>query len=180
MALLEEIMALESVHLHGPEHHMLVPCVLLTAWHNCGGDLDLPAALMEAVKRGKQVPGGACGYLGACGAAVGAGIFISILLGASPLSGENSAKPQAVTARCLARNAELGGPRCCKRTARTAVEEAAAYAAEETGIRMELSPVSCVYHEKNRECIGHACPWFPEGTVSKTETAGIRRGSDGK
>ncbi len=161
MKLLEEAMALKSVHLHGPEHHFLVPCVLLTAWRNCGGRLDLADALAEAVKRGRQVPGGTCGYHGACGAAVGAGIFLSILLGASPLTGEVWAQPQALTARCLLRNASLGGPRCCKRTARTAVEEAAAVAAELTGVSMPCAPVPCVYHDRNRECIGRSCPYYP-------------------
>ena len=30
---------LPDVHLHGPEHHGVVPCVLLTAYRNCGGAL---------------------------------------------------------------------------------------------------------------------------------------------
>ena len=62
LRLLEEVMALPAVHMHGPEHHAIVPCVLLTAYHNCGGGNDLKADLAAALKRGKQVPGGACGY----------------------------------------------------------------------------------------------------------------------
>mgnify|MGYP002869165356 CR=1 FL=1 len=70
-------MALPQVHMHGPEHHGIVPCVLLTAYRNNGGEVDLPSSLREAVRRAKQVPGGTCGYWGACGAAIGAGIDIS-------------------------------------------------------------------------------------------------------
>ena len=64
--------ALPGVHMHGPEHHGIVPCVLLTACANCGLELDLPAALAEAWARGKRLPGGSCGALGVCGAAAGA------------------------------------------------------------------------------------------------------------
>ena len=36
LLLLEEIMDLPSVHMHGPEHHAIVPSVLLTALRNNG------------------------------------------------------------------------------------------------------------------------------------------------
>ena len=48
IALLLEVFRLEDVHLHGPEHHGVVPCVLLTAYHNCGGQIDLARVLPEA------------------------------------------------------------------------------------------------------------------------------------
>ena len=44
------------LRMHGPEHHGIVPCVLLTACANCGLELDLPAALAEAWARGKRLP----------------------------------------------------------------------------------------------------------------------------
>ena len=161
MKLLEAAMALPGVHIHGPEHHALVPCVLLTAYKNCGGSLELPGSLTEAVKRGGKVPGGSCGYLGACGAAVGAGIFLSILLGSHPLNAEAWPKPQRLTAACLEKIAAAGGPRCCKRSARLAVETAAGFVRELTGLPMACASVSCIYTAKNRECIGGACPFAP-------------------
>jgi hypothetical protein len=160
--LLETVMANRAVHMHGPEHHSIVPCVLLTAYHNCGGELDLPRALREAARRGKQVPGGACGYLGACGAAVGAGIFASVALGASPLSGENWALSQQLTGECLIRNAELGGPRCCKRTSRTAVSAGVRFAAEHLGVTMEDERIPCAYARRCSECLKAGCPYYPE------------------
>ena len=39
--LFSQIENLPSVHMHGPEHHIIVPCVLLTAYKNCGGNIDL-------------------------------------------------------------------------------------------------------------------------------------------
>ncbi len=85
LLLLEKIMDLPSVHMHGPEHHDIVPCVLLTAFRNNGEHMDYDAALSEICKRAKQVPGGTCGYWGVCGAAAGAGIFMSVMTGSSPL-----------------------------------------------------------------------------------------------
>ena len=69
LRLFEQVVALPQVHMHGPEHHAIVPCVLLTAWHNCGGEGDLKTMLAAALSRGRQVPGGACGFWGVCGAA---------------------------------------------------------------------------------------------------------------
>lgn len=158
--LLEEVMALPQVHLHGPEHHAIVPCVLLTAFHNCGGGNDLKANLSTALKRGRQVPGGSCGHWGVCGAAAGAGIYMSILTGSSPVNENAWAIPQKLTARCLERMTEVGGPRCCKRTSRLAIQEAVSFTAELFGIQMPEEEICCTYWNKNRECIGRACPYY--------------------
>ena len=156
--------ALPGVHMHGPEHHGIVPCVPLTACANCGLELDLPAALAEAWARGKRLPGGSCGALGVCGAAAGAGIFASIACGASPLAAEPWAAAQRLVSDCLARIAAVGGPRCCKRTGRLSIEAAADFARRELGVDMPASRPRCEYPAKNRECIGRRCPFFsPNG-----------------
>ena len=72
-------MDLPSVHMHGPEHHAIVPSVLLTALRNNGERMNYDTALSEICKRARQVPGGTCGYWGVCGAAAGAGIFMSVM-----------------------------------------------------------------------------------------------------
>lgn len=159
--LLEAVFALPGVHMHGPEHHAVVPCVLLTAYRNCGGELDLRTALGEALKRGRQVPGGACGYWGVCGAAAGAGIYFSILTRSTPLAGEVWDLPMRLSARCLDAIAEIGGPRCCKRDSRLAVREAVRYTAERLGLAMPETQPVCGYMGKNRECIGARCPYYP-------------------
>ena len=161
VALLLQVMGREDVHLHGPEHHGIVPCVLLTAYRNCGGALDLAKALPEAWKRGRRIPGGACGYLGVCGAAAGAGVFASVVAGATPLTARKWEIPQRLTAECLNEMARVGGPRCCKRTSRIAVECAAAFSAREFGVAMPLSRPSCAWWPWNNECIRDRCPFFP-------------------
>ena len=107
--------------MHGPEHHVIVPCVLLTAYRNNGGGIELEKALREAVRRASQVPGGACGYWGVCGAAAGAGIYLSILLGSNPVHKDAWPIPQRLVSDCLRAIADVGGPRCCKRTGRLAI-----------------------------------------------------------
>ncbi len=63
----------------------MVGAALLTAYKNAGGQLDLEKALHEMYRRGKEVPGGACGFWGACGAGISAGQFLSIVTQSTPL-----------------------------------------------------------------------------------------------
>ena len=57
LLLLEKIMDLPSVHMHGPEHHAIVPCVLLTAFRNNGEHMDYDAALsVKEQSRFRAVP----------------------------------------------------------------------------------------------------------------------------
>ena len=161
LALFEQVVALRQVHMHGPEHHVIVPCVLLAAYRNNGGEIDLEKALREAVRRASQVPGGACGYWGVCGAAAGAGIYMSILLGSNPVHKEAWPIPQRLVADCLNAIADTGGPRCCKRTGRLAITRAAAFTEEVLGVEMPLGKVACRYFRQNRECLLRGCPYFP-------------------
>lgn len=57
----------------------MVGAALLTAYRNAGGKIDLKRALSEMVSRGKEIPGGSCGFWGACGAGISAGIYLSIV-----------------------------------------------------------------------------------------------------
>ena len=79
IAIIEKMMDMPFCHMHGPEHHVMVGCALLTAYKNAGGDVDLPEALREMMARGKNVPGGSCGFWGACGAGISSGMFVSII-----------------------------------------------------------------------------------------------------
>ncbi len=163
LRLFEQVVALPQVHMHGPEHHAIVPCVLLTAWHNCGGEGDLKTMLAAALSRGRQVPGGACGFWGVCGAAAGAGIYMSILLGSNPVHKEAWPIPQKLVADCLNSIAELGGPRCCKRTGRLAITRAAAFTEDLLGVEMPTGEIRCRYFRQNHECLFLSCPYFPKG-----------------
>lgn len=156
-----DVAKLPTVHMHGPEHHCIVPCVLLTAYKNNGGDIDLRECLDEAWKRGKKVSGGACGFLGVCGAAAGAGIFASIISEATPLTPDVWDVPQRMTISALEKIVETGGPRCCKRTGRQAIEAAAEFSKARFGVEMPISRPKCTFYAKNKECLHSRCPYFP-------------------
>ncbi|NLC73295.1 MAG: hypothetical protein GX684_05945 [Ruminococcaceae bacterium] len=161
-SLLIEIMNMPEVHMHGPEHHAIVACVLLTAAKNCGADFKLAPALYEAWQRGSEVPGGTCGMYGVCGAAAGAGAFASVLLESTPLNEEQWSFPIELASKCLHKIAQIGGPRCCKRTSRLSIETAAEMMSEKLGIEIPTSRPSCTFYKKNNECILAKCPYFPK------------------
>ena len=71
-------------------------------------------APLEYLDRGKKVPGGSCGFWGACGAGLSSGMFIAIVTGSNPLAEESFALAHKMTARSLTAIGEIGGPRCCK------------------------------------------------------------------
>lgn len=155
----ELIVSREFCHMHGPEHHIIVGAALLTAYKNCGGDVDLPAALAEMQERGRMVPGGACGFWGACGAGISAGMFVSVATGSTPLAGKEWGLSNLMTSAALHAIGEVGGPRCCKRKSYLAIIEAVRFARDELGVEMELSPIVCVHYKKNNQCIGSRCPF---------------------
>ena len=158
--ILEKMMSMPFCHMHGPEHHVMVGAALLTACKNAGGELDFPKALQEMYSRGKAVPGGACGFWGACGAGVSAGQFVSIATGSTPLGTENWGLSNRMTAKALEAIGTVGGPRCCKRDSYLAVLAAVDFAAEQLGIRMERSAPVCTRSKQNNQCIGTRCPFF--------------------
>ena len=162
IAIARALMADPFVHMHGPEHHVLVGAALLTAYRNSGGQVDLSPALAELARRGEQVPGGACGFWGCCGAAVSAGIFFSVAAGATPLAGESWGLANRATAAALQAIGDIGGPRCCKRDSFTAIRQAAELCRRELGVAMDLPErVVCGFFPQNRECLGSRCPYHP-------------------
>ncbi len=158
-AILERMMALPFCHMHGPEHHVMVGAALLTAYRNAGGNIDLPSALTEMMNRGKSVPGGACGFWGACGAGISSGMFVAIISGSTPLTVEPFALSHQMTARSLGKIGETGGPRCCKRDSFLSVLSAIDFVKEHFGIEMEKQEIVCHYAAQNRQCIGSRCPF---------------------
>lgn len=109
-AILRRMMDLSFCHMHGPEHHVMVGAALLTAYKNAGGKLDLESALREMYSRGKAVPGGACGFWGACGAGISAGQFLAIATASTPLAEEPWGLSNQMTALALDRIGKVGGP----------------------------------------------------------------------
>ena len=159
IAIIEKMMSMPFCHMHGPEHHVMVGAALLTAYKNAGGELDLHSALMEMMSRGKSVPGGACGFWGACGAGISAGMFISIISKSTPLTNEPFSLSHKMTAKALGIIGDIGGPRCCKRDSFLSILSAIDFVKDHFGIEMEKPNVICHYSAQNNQCIGKRCPF---------------------
>ena len=157
--IIEKMMAMPFCHMHGPEHHVMVGAALLTAYKNAGGNIDLHSALVEMLNRGKSVPGGACGFWGACGAGISSGMFISIISKSTPLTNEPFALSHKMTAKSLDVIGEIGGPRCYKRDSFLAILSAIEFVKDHFGIEMEKPEVICRYSSRNNQCIGKRCPF---------------------
>ena len=158
--ILRKLMALPFCHMHGPEHHVMLGAALLTAYHNAGGSLDLPKALAEMQARGQQVPGGACGFWGACGAGISAGMFMSIVTGATPLAEKAWGLSNQMTASALSAIGQRGGPRCCKRDCYLAILQAVEMVEQHLGIHMPCGEIRCVHASQNNQCLQTRCPFF--------------------
>ena len=151
----------DFVRMHGPEHHVLDGACLLTAFHNAGGNLpDLSQALQRLMAEGLRMPGAVCGLWGVCGAVMSVGAALAIIDGTGPLSTDGSwGSHMQYTSTVLARLAEIGGPRCCKRDAFVALQTACDYAEKRYGVHLGGHPVKCAYSPFNPQCLGNRCPY---------------------
>jgi hypothetical protein len=158
LALFERIRTHPAIPPHGPEHHMLVPAVLVAAYRNTHGGLD-EGAIATAVERGSTVAGGACAFLGACGAALGAGTAFAIILGATPFEGPIRRKVQAVTTDILGRIARYEAARCCRRDCTIAITAAVELSSRHLPHPLHTSsPPPCTQQHTNDHCLGTDCP----------------------
>ncbi len=169
--IMQELMENPFIYMHGPEHHVMVGAALLAAFYNCGGFHERGGkrayedALAEMQSRGREYPGGSCGLWGCCGAAVSAGMFMSIVTKATPLTGKSWGYSNMITSRALEAIARLGGPRCCKRNSFTAAIEAVKFVCENLGVEMELpEKITCNFSGENQQCLRKRCPYYETGT----------------
>ena len=158
LRLLDTIRRHPAIPLHGPEHHAMVPGIILATYRNLGGTISRED-ILTGIERGSKVPGGVCGFWGNCGAAAGVGIGFSVLLEATPLTPKARQQVQEITSRVLGEIAMTQGARCCQRETVTALREAAL-------LSRRFLPVSllaeadfvCRQFSANRECIRGQCP----------------------
>jgi len=162
-----KMMNMPFCHMHGPEHHVMVGAALLTAFRNAGGKIELSEALKEIYRRGKAVPGGACGFWGACGAGISAGQFVSIVTQSTPLAIEPWGLSNQMTSTALGKIGRVGGPRCCKRDSWLSILAAVDFVQEHLDISMKRNHPTCAHSHKNDQCISSRCP-FSEVNHEKT------------
>ena len=157
--IIETMMGQPFCHMHGPEHHVMVGSALLTAYRNAGGDIELEKALSEMMNRGKKVPGGTCGFWGACGAGISTGMFVSIISKSTPLAEEPFGLSNLMTSKALEQIGRIGGPRCCKRDSYLSILAAADFVKRHFGIEMQTAGIVCKHSKQNNQCIGKRCPF---------------------
>jgi hypothetical protein len=157
-----------EVKMHGPEHHFLVPAVIIRAYYNAlGTPAEAEGRIRKARQRADKVLGGFCGFYGDCGAAVGTGIAVSVITGATPLSKEEWRQSNLMTAKSLFTIANHGGPRCCKRNSFLAITEAVEFLKEQFGVSLKVnSGVACEFSPLNRECLKEECLFHEPETGS--------------
>lgn len=172
VVLATKAMKLPQVRMHGPEHHYLVSAVMLSCYANLEGkQTALPGWLEKAEKRSKSVLPAYCGTHGSCGAAVGTGVYLSIVTETTPLSTESWGWCNQLTSNALASVAKLGGPRCCKRVSYLSIEEAVKYSRKKLGTAFpeRTEKTNCRFHRKNQECMEGACPYYPANRVRSAQ-----------
>jgi hypothetical protein len=155
--LLETIRRHPAIPVHGPEHHALVPGIILAVYHNLGGNIS--EDLIEAgISRGSSIAGGFCGFMGVCGAAVGVGIAFSILLDANPVKPTERQRVQGATQAVLKEIAALDAARCCQRDCWIALVKAAELSETLLPIALKADHrLVCGQQHLNRECLGKSC-----------------------
>ncbi len=157
------LMKMENIKMHGPEHHALVPCTLVCAYANT---LNLEKdekerMLEEAAKRGSVIPGGFCGFDGACGAGIGTGIFISIIKKVTPLARQAWGHANEMTATSLMEISKYGGPRCCKRDTYLSIIEACDFTEKKYGTTLEIDRnINCEFSSTNKTCLKGKCIFY--------------------
>ena len=162
-----ELMKAPSISMHGPEHHFLVPAVLLTAYYNqTGNPREKERKIRVARQRAENVLGGFCGFYGACGAGVGTGIFLSLITDSTPLSTENWGLANQMTAESLRCIGALGGPRCCKRDTFMALKTAKKFLKQKMDVALDIpDTINCEFTEFNRECLEEGCPFHAREVI---------------
>jgi len=159
-ALMQKIRSHPHVSIHGPEHHPLVPAVILTALRN-SGNVITDEQITTAIERGSTIAGGACAFLGICGAAAGVGIAFSVLLAATPYDGNKRQDVQRVTQKVLGDICGYAAPRCCQRDCWIALKSASEMLHDKLGTTLAVAAIPCRQFSKNKECIFDKCPLWP-------------------
>jgi len=153
-----KIFGIPGLNMHGPEYHSIVPAILIAALQNVNKSRSIPV-IHEAIERGRSVKGGSCGLHGNCGAGVGAGIAVSILEEANPLSTISRSAANRATALALLAISGNAGPRCCKRDAVTSIESFI----DSTDYFKDIpyDTYICKQFAGNKSCMGKSCPYHP-------------------
>lgn len=158
--IIKKIMHQDFINMHGPEHHYLDGAALLVSYYHAEKNIDLQFCLDMLADRAIQMPGAMCGHWGVCGSSASIGAAMSIIHQTSPLSNDDFYKDHmALTSMIIAREGQIGGPRCCKRNAYIALSSAVEFLKQKYQIDMKSSNIQCEFSMFNKQCLGKKCPF---------------------
>ena len=151
----------EGAPVNGVWHHAIIGEILFICLRNAGYPIT-DELIEEVIDRGRQIPGGSCGFVGTCGALSSVASAYAILLGSTPVAVVPRENLLAFSAKLLARLAEVGGGRCCKKSSYAALETARGEFAK-LGFELpdEQFEGRCPFFSDNEACDGDDCIYFP-------------------
>ncbi len=160
--LMDKWSASEELPFHGPWHHGIVPSVIIQALENNGYEFT-EKDVKEAFNRGLKIPAGACGFCGVCGGGSGLGIAIGIVKKSNPFLDKQRSKAFEAAKKANERIGKLGGPRCCRLSAYTALDQAHKILDEMDYVLPRSKVIGrCKIWELNNSCHMERCPYFPK------------------
>ena len=164
ISLAVEIMHSPAIKMHGPEHHFLVPAVLMTCINNKYHTIDNLAEKIDLAESiaFERVP--VCSFdLKMCGAAIGTGIFLELYENIDSRNEDEWSLPNQIIARSLKRIGEIDGPRCCKRDSYFSLHEAIDFLYEKFAIELPRSEAKCTFSLRNNSCKREDCQFYNIG-----------------
>ena len=161
-ALAVEIMNSPVITMHGSVHHFIVPAVLLTCVYNLEKKTELLSSQLDALlHRVFEETPDACQYHnGTCGAAQGASVFLSVYLNRNQNAEDEWSPSNTLTAECLRRIADHGGPRCCKRDTYFSIAATVDYMKESFALELPISEAKCTFSLRNKSCGREECAYY--------------------
>jgi len=103
--------------------------------------------------------------MGACGAAMGVPIAVSLLMSADYTKPRERKSVLDASASAVIATANLPAGRCCKASVYSSLDVGTTYLIKELGI--EATPMSspiCQFKEHNPECLKMECPFFGQSS----------------
>jgi len=164
-ALAVEIMNTPTIRMHGPEHHYILPAVLLTCIYNLKGRTDDLKEKLDslAVRTSCEAPDH-CEYnINNCGAAIGTGIFLSTFLDRTTENEDEWSLTNQLVSECIKKIAEIGGPRCCKRDTYISIQTTIEFLKNKFAIELPLSEAKCTFSLRNKSCKHENCIFYNIG-----------------
>jgi Family of unknown function (DUF5714) len=162
--IIDHIMHHPSFKMYGNEHHAMTAAAIVTAIKNseCAnqkGTAITNKHIIEAINRAKKVPGGWCGFFGACGAAIGSGVAVSVIMGATPSTAVPRSAANLTTAKSLTKIAD-DLEHCCKRSMKYSIQTALDQLSELLNCKLEFEMTRCTFSGLNSKCVYAKCPFF--------------------